>query len=200
VEKPHKGNKMAKTIEEINAEYNAQLKSALTGVVSSVKTYVDGKDEVLKSEISELVVKELSDIDGLGEQLSKIQEMADAFSKAFDGDEDGKITPEEILAKAVLLQQAIDGVNSRVTSVEEALEAVKTSFTEELKALEARIGAAELNIAQNRDEVASLKADVETNYVTEEALDSMQVDVDGILGAVNDILFPSAEAGDGAVE
>jgi len=83
------------TTAELNAQLNEGVKQGIINAVTSIKTYVDGRDDVLKTELTEEIVAELSKIDGLGEQLEKIQEMANAFSKVFDENEDGKITPEE---------------------------------------------------------------------------------------------------------
>jgi len=190
------------TCEDLNVALNANLQASFEGVVSSIKKYVDGKDSVLKSEITEQIVKELSEIDGLGAQLEKIQTMADTFAKVFDENEDGSITPEEILAKAVLLQQAIDGVNGRVDALTANVADVKSAIEAEIADLKSRVSALETSTATNRDELAKLKADVELNYVTKDCLETVvSVNTKGIVDAVNGILFPeSEETSDGAVE
>jgi len=184
------------TIEELNVELNEGVKKGILNAVGSVKKYVDGRDEVLKSEITEELVKELSEIDGLGKQLEKIQEMANAFSKVFDENEDGSITPEEILAKAVLLQQAIDGVNGRVDSLTTDLNTYVSEITKAVTELEARVKSNELNIAKNTEEIANIKV----GYVKTEDLAKVKIDVDAISKSVEDLLFPSTTDGDAAVE
>jgi len=185
---------MALTAEELNAQFNTQVREAFTGVITSVKKYVDGKDEVLKSEIADLVVKELTDVEGLGSQLEKIQEMADAFAKVFDSDEDGKITPEEILAKITALQSSIDKVASDLEATNGALADHISAYEEAIKGIGDRIGATEVSISQNRDGLANLKANLETNYYTKDEITSiLEVKKDEILDEVNDILFPDSD-------
>ena len=187
------------TTAELNAQLNKDIKQSVLNAVTSIKNYVDGKNEIIKSELTEQIVAELSKIDGLGSQLEKIKEMADAFAKVFDENKDGKITPEEILAKAVLLQQAIDGVNARVDNVETTIENYVTELKNSIDDLVARIGALEVNVSKNADEIAGVKASL-TNYVAKEDLEAIKVDVEAISNAVNDILFPTTAEGDGAVE
>jgi len=193
---------MALTCEDLNVTLNAKLQESLSVVVSGIKQYVDGKDEVLKTELTEQIVKELTEIDGLGAKLEQIQEMADTFSKVFDENEDGTITPEEILAKAVLLQQAIDGVNARLDNTNTTLEAYKKALDEEIEDLKSRVSALEVSTAQNRDEIATVKADLSTNYISRECAEKMiDIKVDGVKSLVTSILYPDTEEeGDGAVE
>jgi uncharacterized coiled-coil DUF342 family protein len=183
------------TVAELNVQLNEGIKQGIVNAVEAVKKYVDGKDEVLKTELTEQIVAELSQIEGLGEQLEKIKEMADAFAKVFDENEDGKITPEEILAKAVLLQQAIDGVNARVDNVETTIENYVTELKKSIDDLVARVGALEVNVSKNTDEIANIKA----GYVSKDELAGIKIDVEAISNAVNDILNPTTD-GDGAVE
>jgi len=201
---------MAQTVENINASINEQLGGVLKGVVSNIKNYVDKGDAEVKATLKAELVDELSKIDGLGESLGKIQEMADSFLKAFDDNTDGKITPEEILAKAALLQQAIDGVNSRVSGLDTKVEDYFSQVTEEADKLAKELAELKLLSAQNRDDVAAVKGDLVTNYVTKDAAaDMVKIDTDGLVNLVADILFPETEeteeteetdGGDGAVE
>ena len=191
---------MALTCEELNVQLNAQLQEALVGVVGKVKTYVDGKDAILKDELTEQIVKELTDIEGLGEDLAKIKEMADAFSAVFDENKDGAITPEEILAKAVLLQQAIDGVNGRLDGLSITVEDYKKALEDEIEGLKSRLSAVEVAVAQNRDGLANVKAELETNYTSKACVETMiNIKVDELLSAVEAELNPSNDTdGDGA--
>jgi len=188
------------TAEEIRNEMCTNMENFGTQLAQSLVKYVEGKEAVLKTELTEEITKQLSGIEGLGEQLEKIQEMANAFAKAFDSDEDGKVTPEEILAKAVLLQQAIDGVNGRVDAVEASIKDVKSAIEAEIEELKARVSALEVNVAKNADEIANVKADLSTNYFTKEEVQTVvSCSFDTALNAFNAVLFPEKEEdGDGA--
>ena len=170
---------------ELNAQLNTDIKQSVLNAVTSIKTYVDGKDEVLKSELTEQIVSELSQIEGLGSQLEKIKEMADAFAKVFDENEDGKITPEEILAKLTSLKSEIEKIDLRVDKVADDL----------LGAID-RIKVLEANVSKNAEEIAIIKQ----SYVKNEDLNSIKIDVKAISDAVNDILNPTTADSDGAVE
>ena len=41
---------------ELNAQLNTDIKQSVLNAVTSIKKYVDGKDEVLKSELTEQIV------------------------------------------------------------------------------------------------------------------------------------------------
>ena len=169
---------------ELNAQLNTDIKQSVLNAVTSIKTYVDGKDEILKSELTEQIVAELSEIDGLGGQLEKIKEMADAFAKVFDENEDGKITPEEILAKLTSLKSEIEKIDLKVDKVADDL----------LGAID-RIKVLEANVSKNAEQIAIIKQ----TFVKNEDLNSIKIDVKSISDAVNDILNPTTD-GDGAVE
>jgi copper chaperone CopZ len=191
------------TIEEVKQCINGNLGNLGSQLAQSLVKYVEGKETVLKTELTEEITKNLSGIEGLGEQLEKIQEMADAFSKAFDGNEDGKITPEEILAKAVLLQQAIDGVNGRVDAITASVADVKSAIEKELENLKGRVSALEVNTAKNSDDIAEVKANITTNYFTKEELGQVLCfEINSAIENFNKVLFPEVktEEGDGAVE
>ena len=196
---------MAITVEEIQAKLNTDLQNFGTQLATSLVKYVDGREAVLKDELVEQITKNLTNIEGLGSQLEKIKEMADAFAKAFDENEDGKITPEEILAKATLLQKAIDGVNARVDTVEASIEDVKKAIEAEIEDLKARVSALEVNVAKNADAITEVKAELSTSYFTKDEVNEIvSVDFNVALDAFNKVLFPEptkdTEAGDGAVE
>jgi chromosome segregation ATPase len=173
------------TTAELNAQLNKDIKQSVLNAVTSIKNYVDGRDDVLKSELTEQIVAELSKIDGLGSQLEKIKEMADAFSKVFDENKDGKITPEEILAKLTSLKSEIEKIDLRVDKVADDL----------LGAID-RIKVLEANVSKNAEEIAIIKQ----SYVKNEDLNSIKIDVKAISDAVNDILNPTTADSDGAVE
>ena len=173
------------TTAELNAQLNKDIKQSVLNAVTSIKNYVDGRDDVLKSELTEQIVAELSKIDGLGSQLEKIKEMADAFAKVFDENEDGKITPEEILAKLTSLKSEIEKIDLRVDKVADDL----------LGAID-RIKVLEANVSKNAEEIAIIKQ----SYVKNEDLNSIKIDVKAISDAVNDILNPTTADSDGAVE
>ena len=173
------------TTAELNAQLNKDIKQSVLNAVTSIKNYVDGRDDVLKSELTEQIVAELSKIDGLGSQLEKIKEMADAFAKVFDENKDGKITPEEILAKLTSLKSEIEKIDLRVDKVADDL----------LGAID-RIKVLEANVSKNAEEIAIIKQ----SYVKNEDLNSIKIDVKAISDAVNDILNPTTADSDGAVE
>ena len=173
------------TTAELNAQLNKDIKQSVLNAVTSIKNYVDGKNEIIKSELTEQIVAELSKIDGLGSQLEKIKEMADAFSKVFDENKDGKITPEEILAKLTSLKSEIEKIDLRVDKVADDL----------LGAID-RIKVLEANVSKNAEEIAIIKQ----SYVKNEDLNSIKIDVKAISDAVNDILNPTTADSDGAVE
>ena len=173
------------TTAELNAQLNKDIKQSVLNAVTSIKNYVDGRDDVLKSELTEQIVAELSKIDGLGSQLEKIKEMADAFAKVFDENKDGKITPEEILAKLTSLKSEIEKIDLRVDKVADDL----------LGAID-RIKVLEANVSKNTEEIAIIKQ----SYVKNEDLNSIKIDVKAISDAVNDILNPTTADSDGAVE
>ena len=173
------------TTAELNAQLNEGIKQGIVNAVQAVKNYVDGKDDVLKTELTEQIVAELSEIEGLGGQLEKIKEMADAFSKIFDENKDGKITPEEILAKLTSLKSEIEKIDLRVDKVADDL----------LGAID-RIKVLEANVSKNAEEIAIIKQ----SYVKNEDLNSIKIDVKAISDAVNDILNPTTADSDGAVE
>ena len=173
------------TTAELNAQLNKDIKQSVLNAVTSIKNYVDGRDDVLKSELTEQIVAELSKIDGLGSQLEKIKEMADAFAKVFDENKDGKITPEEILARLTSLKSEIEKIDLRVDKVADDL----------LGAID-RIKVLEANVSKNAEEIAIIKQ----SYVKNEDLNSIKIDVKAISDAVNDILNPTTADSDGAVE
>ena len=192
---------------EINKQLNAQLANLGKGLATNLVKFVEGKEAVLKSELQEEIVKNLTNIDGLGKQLEKIQGMAAAFSKAFDENKDGKITPEEILAKATLLQQAIDGVNGRVDALTANVGDIKKAIEKEISDLTGRVSALEVSNSKNSDEITKVKANLSTNYVTHDGLtNALNINVQGAIDAFTAVLFPktesdsSANGGDGAVE
>ena len=191
---------MALTCEDLNVQLNTKLKAVLENVTGSFKNYADTSIAEVKQTLTEEIVKELSEIEGLGAKLEQIQEMADTFAKVFDENEDGTITPEEILAKAVLLQQAIDGVNGRVDGLTATVEEYKKALDAEIEDLKSRVSALELATAQNRDEIAGVKADLGTNYVSKDCAEKIvDIKVDELSAAVEAILFPkNNEEGDGA--
>ena len=191
---------MAITVKEIKNQLNTDLQNFGTQLATSLVKYVDGRESVLKSELVDEITKNLTNIEGLGSQLEKIKEMADAFAKAFDENEDGKITPEEILAKATLLQKAIDGVNGRVDAVEASIEDVKKAIEAEIEDLKARVSALEVNVAKNADAITAVKADLSTNYFTkDEVHEIVSCSFDEAINAFNAVLFPkNEEDGDGA--
>jgi len=196
---------MATTAEELKQTLDTELQSFGAKLAQGVVKYVEGKESVLKTELTEEITKQLSGIEGLGEQLEKIQAMADSFAKVFDSNEDGSITPEEIVAKFTLLQQAVDGVNSRVDAVEASISDIKSAIESEIEDLKGRVSALEVNVSKNADAISAVKADLGTNYFTKEEVETaLTINFDAAIDAFNAVLFPetdeNVEAGDGAVE
>jgi len=183
------------TAEELKQNVEAQLQTFGQQIAQGVVKYVEGKEAVLKTELTEEITKQLSGIEGLGEQLEKIQAMADSFAKVFDEDKDGKITPEEILAKTALLQQAIDGVNGRVDALTANVEDFKKAFEDEFESIKSRISALEVNTAKNTDAIAEVKANITTNYFTKEEVNEvLTLDFSKAVDAFNAVLFPEVDS------
>ena len=182
------------TAEELKQNVETELQSFGKQIAQGVVKYVEGKEAVLKTELKEEIVKQLSGVEGLGEQLEKIQEMADAFAKAFDENEDGVITPQEILAKATLLQKAIDGVNARVDNISIDVEGFKKAFEDKLAEYKDKVSALEVNTAKNTDAIAEVKANISTNYFTKEEVNEvLTLDFSKAIEAFNEVLFPETD-------
>ena len=69
------------TKEELQTQINAQLKSVLAGVAGEIKKYVDGKDDVLKSDLSALIDEEVKKITGIEGDLKNLQELANSIKQ-----------------------------------------------------------------------------------------------------------------------
>ena len=187
------------TAQELNLQLNNQLKDVFGKVTESVNKYVDGRDSALKSELQEQILKELTQIEGLAENLEKLQELAEAFASVFDENEDGTVTADEIIAKISAIQAAIDKVAADVAANAEDIAGLKDALSEAVSKLENEISALKLSISANTDAIAQVKADLSTNYYTkDEVATVVEVKADEILNTVNGILFPDNE-GDGAV-
>ena len=192
------------TCEELGQNLNVKLQETLTGVVGSLKTYIDTQDSAIKNELKDAIVKELSDVENLGADLERIQELVATFKEVFDEDNDGTISVEELLKKATLLAQAIEGTNARLDKVEVTIEDYKKELEAEIEELKNRVSALELATAQNTSKIAEVEANVSLNYVSKECVETlMDIKVDEVVAKVNEILFPQDDEdseGDGNVE
>jgi Ca2+-binding EF-hand superfamily protein len=187
------------TEKELQTKLEAEFKEILTESSKVVKQYIDERDEATKAELKDAIVQELSGIDGINENLEKLQKLADAFVKVFDENEDGNVTADEIVAKLALLQANIDKVASDLASVDGKYANLTKTLEDSLKALEARVSANEINIGKNTEAIAEVKANIENNYFTKEQIvTALEVGKDALVEAVRAVFYPTQETGDGA--
>ncbi len=179
------------TKQELQQNIQAEIKDVIVSTTQAIKKYVDGRDEVLKSELIDEITKQLSGVKGLNEDLSKLQKMAEAFAKVFDENKDGKITADEIVAKLALIQSNIDKVAADLANTNANVENLQ-------KALNKLAGEIDGKIAGAKEEI---KAYVSDNYFTKvEVNDALKINKDEILKEVNAVLFGNDKdnQGDGA--
>jgi len=70
---------MAYTAEELQGMLQTQTKDVILGVVGKIKSYTDNAITVAKDELKAQITEELSGVEGLAENLEKLQALADAF-------------------------------------------------------------------------------------------------------------------------
>ena len=187
------------TEKELQAQLEVEFKEILTESSKIVKQYIDERDEATKAELKDVIVQELSGIDGINENLEKLQKLADAFVKVFDENEDGNVTAKEIITKLSLLQANIDKVASDLASVDGKYANLTKTLEDSLKALEARVSANEINIGKNTEAIAEVKTNIENNYFTKEQIvTALEVGKDALVEAVRAVFYPTQETGDGA--
>jgi len=178
---------MATSKEELQALNEEQIKALLVQSSQVVKRYVDERDEATKSELQEAIVNELSEVEGLGENLEKLQELSKAFVSVFDENSDGKITPEEIIAKVSLVNVNIEKVAGDLTSLGDIVEA-----------LESNVAVNTQNIKTTQTDVAGLQATVNNDLFTKEDVRQiLTVAGDAVVKAVEDVFFPASDSSNG---
>jgi len=177
---------MATSKEELQALNEEQVKSLLVQSSQVVKRYVDERDEATKSELQGAIVDELSKVEGLGENLEKLQELSEAFVSVFDENSDGKITPEEIIAKISLVNANIDKVAGDLNSLGDIV-----------GDLETKIAVNETNIKSTQTDVATLQATVNNELFTKDDVRQiLTVAGDAVVKAVEDVFYPADDSGD----
>jgi flagellar motility protein MotE (MotC chaperone) len=187
------------TEKELQAQLEAEFKEILTESSKIIKQYIDERDEATKAELKDVIVEELSGIEGLNENLEKLQALADAFVKVFDGNEDGTVTADEIVAKLALLQANIDKVASDLANVDEKYADLTKTLEDSLKALEVKVSANEVNISKNTEAIAEVKSNIENNYFTKDQIvTALNVGTEAMVEAVKAVFYPTTEEGDGA--
>jgi Ca2+-binding EF-hand superfamily protein len=189
------------TEKELQAKLEAEFKDILAESSKVVKQYIDERDEATKAELKDVIVQELSGIEGINEDLEKLKTLAEAFTKVFDENEDGSVTADEIVAKLALLQANIDKVASDLASVDGKYADLTKTLSDSLKALEAKVNANEINIGKNTEAIAEVKSNVENNYFTkEQVVTALEVGTDALVEAVKQVFYPTTSDSDGAVE
>ena len=191
------------TEKELQALLQEQTKDVITGLASKVKSFVDCKVTVAKNELKDQITKELSGVEGLADNLEKLQKLADAFVKVFDENSDGTISADEIIAKISAIQANIDKVASDLANYKGEVKSLFDGVNKAIGELKDRVGALELAVAKNSDEIASIKADLSTKYYTEEQIKvALTINKDEILKEVDGILecVVADSNSDGAVE
>ena len=191
------------TEKELQALLQEQTKDVITGLASKVKSFVDCKVTVAKNELKDQITKELSGVEGLADNLEKLQKLADAFVKVFDENSDGTISADEIIAKISAIQANIDKVASDLANYKGEVKSLFDGVNKAIGELKDRVGALELAVAKNSDEIASIKADLSTKYYTEEQIKTaLTINKEEILKEVDGILecVVADSNSDGAVE
>ena len=191
------------TEKELQALLQEQTKDVITGLASKVKSFVDCKVTVAKNELKDQITKELSGVEGLADNLEKLQKLADAFVKVFDENSDGTISADEIIAKISAIQANIDKVASDLANYKGEVKSLFDGVNKAIGELKDRVGALELAVAKNSDEIASIKADLSTKYYTEEQIKvALTINKEEILKEVDGILecVVADSNSDGAVE
>jgi len=177
---------MAVTTEETQELNESTIKQMMVDSSLVIKKYVDERDSATKSELQQAIVDEMSGIEGLGENLEKLQELSAAFVSVFDENADGTITPEEIAAKLSLVQANIDAVAKDVED-----------FGGLLSALEDRVVVTEANLKSAMTDIAGVKATIEEDIFTKaEVQEILTIDSASVVSAVEDVFFPSTDDSD----
>ncbi len=187
------------TKEELQALLQERLVCVAKSVANASKRYTDAQISVAKDELKQSIVDELSKIEGLGEELEKIKAYADSFAKVFDVNENGEITPEEILSKFAVLQSNIDAVAKDVATNAENIKSVEEALNKAINDVVERVKALEIRVSKVEDDVAGVKAELTTNYFTKSDIETLvNVNCEAIVKEVEDIFGFNAEEGDGA--
>jgi len=187
------------TREELQALLQEKLIYVAKGIANASKRYTDAQINTTKEELKQAIVDELSGIEGLGEELEKIKAYADSFAKVFDIDENGEITPEEILAKFTALQSNIDAVAKDVATNAENIKSVEEALNKAIDDVIERVKALEIRVSRVEDDVAGVKAELSTNYFTKSDIETLvNVNYEAVIKEVEDIFGFNAEEGDGA--
>lgn len=174
---------MTTSKEELQALNETQVKELLVQSSQIVKKYIDERDEATKTELQEVIVDELSGIEGLGSDLEKLKSLSEAFVSVFDADKDGNITPDEIIAKVSLLQANIDKVAGDLSSLDGMVDELKT-----------KLSVNEANIKSAQTDVTTLQATVKNELFTkDEVKEILAVDTGVVIKAVEDVFFPSGD-------
>ena len=186
---------MALTAKDLENKIIAAEKDLILKVANVIKSYTDNKVSVTADEIKKEVVDNLSKIDGLGEQLEKIQKMADAFAKVFDENNDGTITAEEIVAKLSAIQANIDKVEANVEALAKKEADDIADALQKIATVNGKVEANIQAIEKVNDNVKKLAANVSTNYYTkDEIAEITTIATDEIVKAVEEVFGVASDA------
>jgi len=183
-----------KTVAELQNEIVAKEKALLLKIAGVIKSYTDDKISVTADEIKKEVVDNLSKIDGLGEQLEKIQKMADAFAKVFDENKDGEITADEIVAKLAAIQANIDKVGADLKTLADKEAKDVANILQNIAKVEGKVEGNTAAIQKVDDAVKKVEATLSTDYYTKEDIEALlMTSFDGIEAEIEKLFAPEAK-------
>jgi len=184
---------MAKTVAELQNLILTKEKELILKVADVIKSYTDNKVSVTADELKKEIVDTLSKVDGLGEQLEKIQKMADAFTKVFDENKDGTITAEEIVAKLAAIQANIDKVASDLKALSDKEAQDVENLLQKIAKVDGKVDANTASIQKVDDAVKAVDAKLITNYFTKDEIEALvTTSFDSIIEEVEKLFNPEA--------
>jgi len=139
----------------LNEEFKTQLVNLVNGLLQTeevqysevVKAYVEGQLQALENKLVN------------NEKWVEVQKNIDALLKVFDSDNNGELTPAEVLAKFGELKSSIDKNTADIATLAQKLE-------DNVKDLTAKVAANTEAISNVKDQITKLSQDVD-NKVAE---------------------------------
>jgi hypothetical protein len=169
---------MTKTDLEIKKEFNSQIQS----VSAVIKKYIDEQDVITRDGLADEVINRLSGDKGLAGQLNRVQEIANAFVSVFDGDEDGKITKEEILLKLAANNETVQDLVNRIVLAEAAIRNLKTATANNTTAIQGN--------TQSISNLSLAVEQVKNDYLTKDGAFAIFADT---VSVVEGVFYPSSD-------
>jgi uncharacterized protein HemX len=170
---------MSKSIIEVQAEFDASLKSA----ISVVKKYIDEQDKITQEGLADEVVARLSGDDGLVGQIERVQGLASAFVSVFDTDKDGAITKEEILLKLSANNETVESLITRLSGAEDKIKQIETDIT----STKVVLGGQSQKISELNLSVEQIKS----NFLAKDDIPAVFANV---VSVVTEVLYPSEDS------